>query len=151
MKLKSIVMAAAISAVTVMPAAAAMTDADCTAAFKAADTNKDGVLSSGEGARYFAALRIGNKTIADGKIIETDFMTHCKGGLFEARAVEPGAPLKGANSFTEQQAKDRAEAHGLTSVSALKKDADGIWRGKANHNGKTVNVAIDFKGNVVAN
>jgi len=61
-----------------------------------------------------------------------------------------GAPIKGANSFTEAQAKDRALAAGLTSVSSLVKDGDGIWRGTAMKNGKTQKVAVDFKGNVVS-
>ena len=42
--------------------------------------------------------------------------------------TDAGAPLKGANSFTEGEAKDRAVAQGLMSVGALKKDDDGIWR-----------------------
>jgi putative membrane protein len=58
--------------------------------------------------------------------------------------------LKGANSFTEAQAKDRALAAGLTSVSSLVKDGDGIWRGTAMKDGKTRKVAVDFKGNVVS-
>jgi len=35
------------------------------------------------------------------------------------------------------------------SVGNLKKDGDGIWRGSAMQDGKAVQVAIDFKGNVV--
>jgi len=31
----------------------------------------------------------------------------------------------------------------------LKKDDDGIWRGAAKEEGKSVEVAVDFKGNVV--
>jgi hypothetical protein len=62
----------------------------------------------------------------------------------------PGAPVAGANSFTEGQAKSRIENKGFKNVSALKKDKDGIWRGKANQNGKAVNVSVDFQGNVVA-
>src|SRR5262249_8393571 len=59
-------------------------------------------------------------------------------------------PLPGANSFTEAQAKSRIEAQGFVSVSSLKKDDQGIWRGTAMKDGKTVNVALDYKGNVVA-
>ena len=58
--------------------------------------------------------------------------------------------MKGANSFTEGQAKDRAIAHGgVDSVSDLKKDDDGIWRGTASQGGKSVQIAVDYKGNVV--
>ena len=63
--------------------------------------------------------------------------------------MDAGAPLKGANSFTEGQAKDRAVSHGFTNVSALAKDADGIWRGTAQLDGKPVKLAVDYKGNVV--
>ena len=62
----------------------------------------------------------------------------------------PGAPVAGANSFTEGQAKSRIEDRGFKNVSDLKKDADGVWRGKADQNGKAVNVSVDFQGNVVA-
>jgi hypothetical protein len=62
----------------------------------------------------------------------------------------PGAPVAGANSFTEGQAKSRIEDKGFKNVSGLKKDDSGVWRGKANQNGKAVNVSIDFQGNVVA-
>lgn len=62
----------------------------------------------------------------------------------------PGAPVAGANSFTEAQAKSRIEDRGFKSVSALKKDKDGVWRGRAQQNGKSVNVSVDFQGNVVA-
>ena len=132
-----------------LPAFAAMNDAECAAAFTAADVNKDGVLTVEEGARYHAATRIGEKTITDGKLTQAEFLANCKAGLYDRRAIDAGAPLKGANSFTETQAQDRALSYGLATVSALKKDADGIWRGTAQSDGKPVSVAIDFKGNVV--
>ena len=72
-----------------------------------------------------------------------------KADVYMTRKIDDGAPLKGANSFTEGQAKDRAVASGLTSVADLKKDGDGIWRGSAMQDGKTVQIAVDFKGNVV--
>ena len=62
----------------------------------------------------------------------------------------PGAPVAGANSFTEGQAKSRIEDKGFKNVSGLQKDANGVWRGKANQDGKAVNVSVDFQGNVVA-
>ena len=61
-----------------------------------------------------------------------------------------GAPVAGANSFTEAQAKSRIESHGYTSVSGLQKDAQGVWRGTATKDGRTVAVSLDFQGNVVA-
>src|SRR6478752_7300983 len=66
------------------------------------------------------------------------------------RPPNPGAPVAGANSFTEGQAKSRIEDKGFKNVSGLKKDDAGVWRGKAVQNGKAVNVSVDFQGNVVA-
>jgi len=60
----------------------------------------------------------------------------------------PAAPVAGANSFTEGQAKSRIETNGFSNVSGLQKDANGVWRGKASKGGKTVDVSVDFQGNV---
>lgn len=61
------------------------------------------------------------------------------------------APLEaGANSFTEAQARGRLEEAGLTGVTDLKKDEQGIWRGRATRNGAAVVVGVDFRGNVSA-
>jgi len=57
-------------------------------------------------------------------------------------------PVAGANSFTMGEAKSHIEARGFTRVSDLKKDADGIWRGKAMKNGTSVPVSLDYQGNV---
>ncbi len=61
-----------------------------------------------------------------------------------------GAPVAGANSFTEGQAKARIEARGYVNVGDLKKDNSGVWRGTATKDGKSVEVSLDFQGNVVA-
>ncbi|WP_375456130.1 hypothetical protein [uncultured Methylobacterium sp.] len=55
---------------------------------------------------------------------------------------------KGANSFTETEARHRLEKAGFQQVKDLKKDADGIWRGAAALDGKPATVGLDFKGNV---
>ena len=60
----------------------------------------------------------------------------------------PGAPVTGANSFTEAQAKLRIEGRGYQNVSALKKDERGIWRGTALKDGQVVAVSVDYQGNV---
>ena len=60
----------------------------------------------------------------------------------------PGAPVSGANSFTEGQAKSRIESSGYTNVSGLRKDDQGVWRGTATKDGRSVNVSLDFQGNV---
>jgi len=66
------------------------------------------------------------------------------------KASNPNAPAAGANSFTEAQAKSRIEGAGYSNVSGLVKDKDGIWRGKASKGSATVNVALDYQGNIVA-
>jgi hypothetical protein len=58
------------------------------------------------------------------------------------------APVAGSNSFTEGEAKSRIEARGFNNVTDLKKDDQGIWRGKAQREGRSVNVALDYQGNV---
>jgi hypothetical protein len=58
------------------------------------------------------------------------------------------APVAGRNSFTEGQAKSKIEEAGYTKVSALKKDSNGVWRGKASKGGATTSVSVDFQGNV---
>jgi hypothetical protein len=62
----------------------------------------------------------------------------------------PAAPVKGANSFTEAQAKDRMEKAGFSEVKDLKKDDSGVWVAAGMRDGKAVMVALDYQGNVVA-
>jgi hypothetical protein len=131
--------------------AVAATEAECNDMFKKADANSDGVLSDAEANRYLATMRVGNiPEPSDKRITSATFMEHCRKDIFKAAVNDANAPLKGANSFTEAQARDRAIARGYTDVTGLTKDADGIWRGKASMDGKSVGVAIDYKGNVVS-
>ncbi len=62
---------------------------------------------------------------------------------------EAGAPLPGANSFTQAQAISKIESLGYTNVVGLEKDANGVWRGKATRDGQVRDVALDFRGNIV--
>jgi hypothetical protein len=143
------VLAACLAALS--SAAVAMSEADCAAQWKSADGNGDGVLVGPEADRYLAYYRVRAKvTPVDGRIARDEFMQACLNDVFLAQTPEPGAPLKGANSFTESQAKDRAMAAGFTSLSSLVKDGDGVWRGSAMKDSKAVKIAIDYKGNVVA-
>ena len=52
------------------------------------------------------------------------------------------APVPGANSFTESQAKDRIAKAGYSDVSGLRKDDQGVWRGTATKSGKSVGVSV---------
>ena len=60
------------------------------------------------------------------------------------------APVKGANSFTMDEARRRIEAGGFSQVTGLKKDDDGVWRGQAMQGGTSVSVFCDYQGNVGA-
>ena len=51
------------------------------------------------------------------------------------------APVAGPNSFTEGQAKSRIENAGYTKVTDLKKDDNGVWRGKGTKAGATSDVS----------
>lgn len=62
--------------------------------------------------------------------------------------ADKNAPLPGANSFTEGQAKSRLEANGYSQVGPLTKDANGVWKGSATHGGAKVNVTVDYRGNI---
>ncbi|CAM5197686.1 hypothetical protein ARD30_22770 [Bosea thiooxidans] len=62
--------------------------------------------------------------------------------------ADKNAPLPGANSFTEGQAKSRLEANGYSQVGPLTKDANGVWKGSATHGGSKVSVSVDYRGNI---
>ncbi len=68
--------------------------------------------------------------------------------LKHAHTVNDGSAKPGANSFTEGQARQHIMKSGYSDVSGLTKGKDGVWRGMATHNGASVSVAMDFKGNV---
>ncbi|MBB4153989.1 putative membrane protein [Sphingomonas jinjuensis] len=57
------------------------------------------------------------------------------------------APAKGANSFTEDQARGRFTKAGYTVASKLTKQ-DGLWQGAATKGGKRMTVMLDYKGNI---
>ncbi len=64
-------------------------------------------------------------------------------------SVDKNAPLPGANSFTEGQAKSRLEANGYSNIAGLKKDENGVWKGTAMNAGAKVDVSVDYRGNIV--
>lgn len=145
-------LAVLVASCIVMPATAwAASEADCAAQWKSADGNNDGVLVGPEADRYLAYYRVRAQVApVYGRISRQEFMNSCRSDVFMAKQPEAGAPLKGSNSFTEGQAMDRIVAAGFTSVASLVKDGDGIWRGSAMRDGRSVKVAVDFKGNVVS-
>jgi len=58
------------------------------------------------------------------------------------------APVSGANSFTRGEAMSRIKAKGYANVSNLAKDNNGVWRGTAQKDGQTVQISVDYQGNV---
>jgi hypothetical protein len=71
-------------------------------------------------------------------------------GRNQRRQQHDGRPGRWS-SFTMAQAQKRFEDQGYTQVSALAKDDKSIWRGHAMKDGKAVNVALDYQGNITAN
>jgi hypothetical protein len=57
-------------------------------------------------------------------------------------------PARGANSFTEGEARRRIESNGYSNVSGLTKDGNGVWRGNAQKGSQQAQVWLDYKGNV---
>jgi hypothetical protein len=57
-------------------------------------------------------------------------------------------PAAGSNSFTMGEAKARFERQGFSNVSDLNKDNNGVWHGKAQKDGSTDHVWLDYKGNI---
>jgi hypothetical protein len=69
----------------------------------------------------------------------------------EAPIPAATAPQSVVRAVTEDQAKAQIEANGYSSVSRLRKDAEGTWRGKATKDGLQVDVTLDVKGKVTPN
>jgi hypothetical protein len=142
---------AAVACLVLSGPALAMTDIECATLWKIADINGDGKLTGTEGDRYLAMMRIANQPAgANGTLTESVFQESCKTDFFKIADADIGAPFAGANSFTQSQAKDRVVAHGMSMPASLALDDKGIWRGTAMQDGKSVHVAVDYKGNVVA-
>lgn len=61
----------------------------------------------------------------------------------------PSAPVPGENSFTEEQARERMQEAGYTDVKDLKLDDKGFWNATAMKGQTSVNLVMDYQGNVV--
>ncbi|MCC7048330.1 MAG: hypothetical protein IT562_16570 [Alphaproteobacteria bacterium] len=157
--MKNLLLAATALVALASPALAA-SDTACKAEWDKADANRDGVLTGAEADPYMARMATPPQ---DGRITPAIFMSACQSDRFttagatggtavstQTAKTDPGAPLAGANSFTESQARDRIVNAGYSDVSGLRKDDQGIWRGTAKKNGAQTNVAVDYRGNVVA-
>jgi opacity protein-like surface antigen len=67
----------------------------------------------------------------------------------DPKVGETSVAAKGANSFTESQAKGRIEKAGYTNVSKLVKNPNGVWQGSASKDGQNVLIGLDYRGNVI--
>jgi hypothetical protein len=66
----------------------------------------------------------------------------------QADSKTSAAPVAGKNSFTKKQAHKRLVDHGYSKVRGLTLDDQGVWRGTAMKDGKSVNVTLDYQGNI---
>jgi hypothetical protein len=58
------------------------------------------------------------------------------------------APVTGANSFTLGEARSHIAARGYSHIRHLSKDSNGVWRGTAMKDGQSLQVSLDYQGNV---
>lgn len=63
-------------------------------------------------------------------------------------ATVPAAPVQGANSFTEAQARTHLEDAGFRNVTGLTLGSDGVWRANAELGGTPTEVTVDYQGNI---
>ena len=66
----------------------------------------------------------------------------------ESKTVKSAAAV---HVFTQDQANAKIEAQGYSNVSALRRDARGNWRGKAEKDGLLRNITLDGEGKVTEN
>ncbi|MGU3575109.1 PepSY domain-containing protein [Brucellaceae bacterium C25G] len=64
--------------------------------------------------------------------------------------TNPSAPVKGENSFTQDQAKSRMEEAGFTNVMGLTLDEEGIWHAAGEKDGTAVMIKMDYQGNITS-
>ena len=97
-----------------------------------------------------ASLVIGSISFA--QIVDRSDRDVAASGDSNQAIATPGAnapaPIPGANSFMEGQARSLLEAKGYSIMSGLTKDDDGIWRGNGQKDGSIRSVWVDYKGNV---
>jgi putative membrane protein len=59
------------------------------------------------------------------------------------------APAAGANSFTQDQAKQHLANAGYANVTRMTQDDKGVWHGQAtDKSGKAVSVSVDYQGSI---
>jgi putative membrane protein len=86
--------------------------------------------------------------LATGALAQSGAPAKSTSAVKTAHTVNDGKAEAGRNSFTQAQAREHIAKSGYADVSTLTKGNDGVWRGTAQKDGRTVKVALDFKGNV---
>lgn len=97
--------------------------------------------------RISTAILIGSALLATPALAQTAPAKN-NAAIKDMHTVDDGSARRGANSFTQAQAREHIAKSGFTAVSALRKDKNGVWRGTAKKGGHTMHVGLDFKGNV---
>jgi hypothetical protein len=67
-----------------------------------------------------------------------------------SRSSVKSTPSAIVHAFTRDQARAQIETKGYANVSALQRDAEGNWHGRAEKDGSLWNVTLDGNGNVTA-
>jgi hypothetical protein len=62
---------------------------------------------------------------------------------------EHTTPATGASSFTEAQAQGHLRNRGYSNITPLVRTDSGDWVGTGTLDGRTLNVSVDYQGNVV--
>lgn len=133
--------------------ALAESEEECRARWLTADVDGNGALDQLDSAEYLKILG------AKGPVSRDDFIKRCQSGAFAALAkpnnvsetkdlgkgdITPGPAL------TKEDALKKLKASGFGDVTDLKVDSKGVWRGTGVANGKSVGVAVDPQGDIVA-
>ncbi len=129
-------------------ALAALAALSLVACSKGADTN---AAADANAAAADASATAAPATDATATAPQADASAPGNPAVKDTHPENAGPLAAGANSFTEGQARHHMENSGYTNVTALSKDENGVWHGSAMKGGKTMNVSLDFKGNVVTN
>ncbi len=87
-------------------------------------------------------------SLAGGAIAQTPSGSH-NPAIKDGSPQMTTAPARGANSFTEDQARGRFAKAGYAVIGKLTRQ-DGVWQGTATRGGKRATVMLDYKGNVTA-
>jgi len=97
--------------------------------------------------RYFVTAALAATLIASGA--QAQQQGSHNPALKDGSPHHVAAPARGANSFTQDQARGRLMKAGYSRIGRLAKDNRGVWRGMAYRGHTRVRVGVDYKGNVV--